>query len=330
MTLSLSTLQTLATSVPADAWRMLIAEALRITSVPLTPVDAQSEITRRDRAVGELDLFLAAGGWDLWGAFGQAVEPTADRVTRWWAETHGPKALLILDALSLRELPWLLQGAQAHGFTVREAAAYGAELPGDTNQFAHALGYSQRSQLQNNGGCGNGRLPTVRTESIGVPWQDSAAMVDPAPTWIFWHHWPDARIHQVGTAGQGIDPLTRDIAANLTSADFWAFVDRLATGRRLLITSDHGYAATGLFRDAPAGPAVSLLKQTFAAGRSQPGLHDTGPFLPPVALQLNTRHGAHTLALGRWKWPVGGGYPTLAHGGLSLLEVLTPFVELSR
>ena len=36
------------------------------------------------------------------------------------------------------------------------------------------------------------------------------------------------------------------------------------------------------------------------------------------------------LALGRRKWKSQGGYPTLAHGGLSLLEVLTPWVEMTR
>lgn len=39
--------------------------------------------------------------------------------------------------------------------------------------------------------------------------------------------------------------LTRDAAEQLTSDDFWTFAERLATGRRLVITSDHGYAATG-------------------------------------------------------------------------------------
>ena len=57
---------------------------------------------------------------------------------------------------------------------------------------------------------------------------------------------------------------------------------------------------------------------------------DTGPFVPPVALQINSPHGAHLLALGRWKWRSQGGYPTLTHGGLSLLEVLSPFVELTK
>lgn len=37
-----------------------------------------------------------------------------------------------------------------------------------------------------------------------------------------------------------------------------------------------------------------------------------------------------TFALGRRKWKSQGGYPTLTHGGLSLLEVAVPFIELSR
>jgi hypothetical protein len=47
-------------------------------------------------------------------------------------------------------------------------------------------------------------------------------------------------------------------------------------------------------------------------------------------MQTNGTNGAHLLAVGRWKWRSQGGYPTLAHGGLSLLEVLSPFVELSK
>ena len=60
------------------------------------------------------------------------------------------------------------------------------------------------------------------------------------------------------------------------------------------------------------------------------GADDTGPFVPPVALQINSPHGPHVLAVGRWKWKSQGGYPTLTHGGLSLLEVLSPFVEITK
>jgi hypothetical protein len=51
---------------------------------------------------------------------------------------------------------------------------------------------------------------------------------------------------------------------------------------------------------------------------------------PRSRCKPDSPHGKHLLALGRWKWRSQGGYPTLAHGGLSLLEMLCPFVELTK
>ena len=187
------------------------------------------------------------------------------------------------------------------------------------------------SSDQANGGGLAHRLQPAQTETIDLPWKDCEGLVDNASgakNWVFWHHWPDAKLHDYG-AGQGLELLTRDAAQQLSSDDFWSFIERLATGRRLVITSDHGYAATGYFPDAD-GEVASHLKQTFSSGRSKAGNGDAGPFVPPVALQIDSPHGAHLLALGRRKWRSQGGYPTLTHGGLSLLEVLSPFVELSK
>jgi hypothetical protein len=79
-----------------------------------------------------------------------------------------------------------------------------------------------------------------------------------------------AKLHDGSGAGQGLEPLTKDVAEQLSSDDFWAFVERLATGRRLVITSDHGYAATGYFPDAD-GEVGQFLKQTFGSSRSKAG-----------------------------------------------------------
>lgn len=84
------------------------------------------------------------------------------------------------------------------------------------------------------------------------------------------------------------------------------------------------------FRPDADGEVAAYLKQTFASGRSKAGMGDTGRFVPPVALPIDSPHGPHLLALGRRKWKSQGCYPTLTHGGLSLLEVLSPFVELSK
>ena len=312
-----------------EAWGVIVKTAMEISSKPLAVGNAPSEVIKRDREIGALDNFLSASGWDLWNSFGDSVERTSDRLARWWAEPFSAKAVLILDGLSLRELPWLLQGAKERGFKLHEVSANASELPGETNEFARALGFGSRSQLQNNGGGLAHRLQPAQTESLDMPWKDCQGLVNGAPNWVFWHHWPDSKIHDAAVAGQGLDTLTKDAADQLTSDDFWSFVERLATGRRLVITSDHGYAATGYFPDAE-GDVGQHLKKTFSSGRSVVGAGEAGPFVPPVALQLNSPHGAHVLALGRRKWKSQGGYPTLTHGGLSILEVLSPWVEITK
>ncbi len=329
MALTSAAMRALAQGSDADAWRVIVGHAVEIASKPLAAGNAPSEVVKRDREIGELDLFLSSSGWDLWQSFGGSVERTSDRLVRWWAEPFSAKAVLILDGLSLRELPWLLQGAKERGFTTHEVSANASELPGETDEFARALGFASRSKLQNNGGGLAHKLQIASTESVDLPWKDCEALIGRTPNQIFWHHWPDAKLHDIAGQGQGLEPLTKDVAEQLSSDDFWAFVERLATGRRLVITSDHGYAATGYFPDAD-GEVSQFLKQTFSSGRSKKGTGDTGPFVPPVALQINNSHGAHVLALGRRKWRSQGGYPTLTHGGLSLLEVLSPFVELTK
>lgn len=329
MALTASALQSLTLGSDTDAWRVIIDHAVRIASKPLAAGNAPSEVVKRDREIGELDLFLSSSGWDLWQAFGGSVERNSDHLMRWWAEPFSAKAVLILDGLSLRELPWLLQGSKERGFALHEVSANGSELPGETDEFARALGFAGRSKLQNNGGGLAHNLQAARTESVDLPWKDCETLVGHGPNQVFWHHWPDAKLHDGSGAGKGLEPLTKNVAEQLSGDDFWAFVERLATGRRLVITSDHGYAATGYFPDAD-GEVGQFLKQTFSSGRNKPGRGDTGPFVPPVALQVNSPHGAYLLALGRRKWRSQGGYPTLTHGGLSLLEVLSPFVELSK
>ncbi|HUR42187.1 MAG TPA: hypothetical protein VM240_13565 [Verrucomicrobiae bacterium] len=329
MSLDAALLHALTKEAPEKAWAAIIEAAWAQCSQPLAKDRAPAEVTKRDRQVEALDHFLSTSGWDLWPAFGTAVERTSERLVRWWAQPFGAKAVLILDGLSLRELPWLLQGAKEHGFTIHSASASGSELPGETDEFARALGFSSRSQLQNNGAGLSHRLPKARTECVDMPWKDCAQFVDASPNWVFWHHWPDSQVHDGSGAGQGLEMLSKDAAEQLSSNDFWQFVETLAKGRRLVITSDHGYAATGLFHDAPDDQA-KFLKDVFKSGRSKPGTSNAGSAIPPVALQITSPHGPCLMALGRWKWRSQGGYPTLAHGGLSLLEVLSPFVELTK
>jgi hypothetical protein len=136
-------------------------------------------------------------------------------------------------------------------------------------------------------------------------------------------------MHDLSKPGEGSHKLAREAYAVLSSEDFWQFIARLTTGRRLVITSDHGYAACGHFPDLVDKDQVAYMRQVFKNGRTAASDGEHGAWVPPIDLRLTTVHGTHQYVLGRRKWRSPSGYPTLHHGGLSLLEVFVPYVELS-
>ncbi len=328
--LPLKLLQNLQSAAPKNAWNELFSFAWKTCSSPLSPEKAPSEVTSRDRDIAPVDLFLATAGWDLWSDYYTNVPRTAERLATWWNGTSSGRAVLVLDALSLRESPWLVHGAPERGYTVHSAQATGAELPADTNPFAKALGFGHRSALENNGAGGSHKLQGARTESVSLPWKECVDLVDASTDWVLWHHWPDERIHDLSSPGHGLSALAREAADQLTADDFWELIRRLATGRRLVITADHGYAATGLFPDTSDKRQAQHLKSRFKSGRAAPAEYEPSAWVPPIDVVLDTPSGRNAFVLGRRKWRSQGGYPTLAHGGLSLLEVAVPFIELSR
>jgi hypothetical protein len=97
----------------------------------------------------------------------------------------------------------------------------------------------------------------------------------------------------------------------------------------MVITSDHGYDASGLFPDSDK-KQTDYLKKTFKSGRWMDGNGDTGHWVPPIDRSLNTQHGRYQFVLGRRKWKSAGGFSTLTHSGLSVLEVAVPWIELTK
>jgi hypothetical protein len=334
MAMPLDLLRNVQSASSAEAWASLFGHAWEVCSAPMKAEKAPSEVAKRDGDVGFLDLYLAVAGWDLWKSYEVAVPRTANLLAAWWDSRPSGRAVLILDAMSLREAPWILEGAASRGYTVHQAHAAGAELPADTAPFAQALGFAGRGVLQNNGGSAKGRLSGATTESTNLPWADCAAQIGSSPDWLFWHHWPDERLHSLSAPGSGLALLAREAAEELRGEAFWSFVHRLTTGRRLVITADHGYAASGHFSDVADPAQAQYLKDRFRSGRwagiAEPPESETGSWVPPLDLRLHTAHEDAVFALGRRKWKSQGGYPALTHGGLSLLEVAVPFIELSR
>jgi len=317
--------------LPDDqAWQAIFEKLYETFSPSIRPDFADAITTERDKSIEKLDNTLAGSAWELWQQFEQNTLRTSQQLKQFWANRPDGKAVLILDALSLRELPWLIEQATLRGFTLHQTSVTAAEIPGNTNPFAKALGFGQRSSLEHNLGK-SADFPNAWTETTDMPFADCSALIKANPNIIFWHHWPDSQMHDLADSGDGYRKLSKNAAEQLTSDDFWQFIDRLATGRRLIITADHGYAHSGIFPDVVQKDQADFLKERFKSGRSvlNPIL-SSHYWVPPLTQTIKSQHGEWSMVLGRKKWRSQGGYPTLTHGGLSLLEMTVPFIEITK
>ena len=330
-------LNSLTCGQPQQAWDDIAAFMWQAFMAPLPNGGRiDSEILNRDRGISELENVLAGSCWDLWQHFETCVTKGSQAVVEFWNRITGGKAVLILDGLSLREMPWILSEADSRGFSIHAQKLYAAELPCETTPYAQALGFQQRSQLSNNMARSTHQLTSAFTESNDLPWRDASNCVGTQENFVYWHHWPDHRIHDLAKPGEGLKKLATEAKDHLTSDGFWQFIERLANGRRLVVTSDHGYAACGSFPDLGKEQG-NYMKQVFKSARAAASVNGgDGPaepsaWVPPIDLELTSVHGKYRFVLGRRKWKVSGqSNRLLAHGGLSLLEVFVPFFEISK
>jgi hypothetical protein len=301
---------------PGDAWAQIFSELHGLSKTCSSPVTLHDATVVPDRLLNE-------AAWELWEAFPAHAEKTSDCLKNWAAETSG-RAVLILDALSLRELPVLIGAAEARGIQPVQVRVTGSECPSTTDHFARSLGLPSRSALANEVKPGTFSLfnGICYTDVMSLPFEDCA--VPPSPNLLIWHSWLDDLIH----LQHKLPDQIAGIAATILQGDgFWRFVDRLRQGRDLVITSDHGYAVSKRFSAEVEDPdAIDILRKTFGASRNKAV---SGPwekrFMPPVVMTHNHQH----MIMGQWKWKVQGGFPHICHGGMSLLEVAVPFLEFS-
>jgi hypothetical protein len=300
---------------PQTTWAKIFSSLLTIARQTSSPVALHDATVIPDR-------LLAETAWELWEAFPEHAAKTSTSLKDWASQGQG-KAVLILDALSLRELPILLGAAEARNIQLTQVKVTGSECPSTTDYFAKAIGLSSRSVLSNDGKPDNFALfgGNCHTDVVSLPFEDCA--VPPSPNVFIWHTWLDDLIHLQQKLP---DQIASQASSVLQGDGFWKFIGKLRQGRSLVITSDHGYAVSRRFSSEVENPeAIEILRKTFSASRnkaiSEPWQKR---FMPPIVLVHNNQH----VVMGQWKWRVQGGFPHVCHGGMSLLEVAVPYMEL--
>lgn len=297
------------------AWAEIFSSLLKI-SLNCTSPNSLHDITVIP------DRLLTEAAWELWESYPLQAVKTSNLLKDWTNQGSG-KAVLILDALSLRELSTIMSAAAARGINPVQVKIAGSECPSTTDQFARAIGLSSRSALANNTKPGTFLLfnGNCYTDVVNMPFEDCT--VPPIQNIVIWHSWLDDIIH----LNKGPDQIASLTATTFHSDGFWEFINKLRKGRSLIITSDHGYAVSKRFSsEVIDAEAVKILRETFSASRNKP-ISDPWQqrFMPPIVMSYNNQH----IIMGQRKWKVQSGFPDVCHGGMSLLEVAVPYIELS-
>jgi len=315
----------LSTTDPTETW---IAVFDRLRDIALASPGADA--LHRETIVP--DRLLAESAWNLWEEFPRCAPTVVDELKRFWVASFATgTAVLILDALSLRELPLIVEGARQRDIEPARIEVRGSEVPTETDCFAAALGLTGRATLYNNQAPSSFVFtgPDVRTDLFDAPFADCVASVPSSPRVFVWHKWPDEpliHLHEDKKDGPAI--VAAETRKQLADDGFWQLVDRLRQGRRLIITGDHGYAdASSFSSEVRDKESVKLLRQTFGGKRcvkENPSSPWPRRHLPPLVCRYN----GWLVVMGQRKWVVQGGFPQLCHRGLSLLEAAVPLIEL--
>jgi hypothetical protein len=310
---------------PSDVWASIFS-ALGRLALELGKASAI------DKATILPDRLLAESAWTLWDEFAVCAPSVIGGLKQFWGKSAPTgTAVLVLDGLSLRELPWIVKAAQQRHIVPAAIEVRGTETPTETARFAAALGLPGRAKLFNNQAPGSFVFSgeDTHTDVLDAPFPDCVGLIPSTPRIFVWHKWPDEPlIHLYDRQDDGPEVVAKQTMQQLTSDGFWDLVDRLRQGRRLVITGDHGYAVSKSFSgEITDAETVRLLRETFGARRcavESPDKPWPRRHLPPLVCRRDGR----LMVMGQRKWPVQGGFPHLCHGGLSLLEAAVPFIEL--
>lgn len=241
------------------------------------------------------DRLLAEAAWDLWEGFSRYAPTVIDELKRFWVAASGTgTAILVLDGLSLRELPAIVRAGSERGIEPTRVEVRGSEVPSQTDRFAEALGLPGRSTLYNNQAPASFVFAglDVRTDLLDAPFVDCVGSVPSIPRVFLWHKWPDEpliHLHEDRKGGPAV--VAKEAEKQLRDDGFWAFVERLRQGRKLIITGDHGYADANSFSsEVKDGDSVKLLRTTFGARRcvrEKPESPWPSRHLPPLVCRHN-------------------------------------------
>jgi hypothetical protein len=287
--------------------------------------DPEQYLRSGEEAVCRVEELIATGAQGVWDEL-QADSAQAPTVKSWLGldaplPLATPRATVVFDGLSLRELPLLLKMAEDSGFRVKSARAVATCLPTETIHYVDERIIGTRlgpSQLR-----GRTELALKNVEAFYLDQPNARHAFPVGPSLLVWSTYPDRLFADDNARNEA---LFTNFHRNYIPTIWKYTLQDIPRGLPIVVTSDHGYIFFGASLEATRdSDAADLLGQTrlkeFAPEEPFPAWH------PDLQLLPQTRT---AMLRGRLRTrPSGTSSRKLyQHGGFSLMEVLVPWIEL--
>lgn len=278
-------------------------------------------------AVCKLEEAISTGASKVWDEL-EASSRSAPTVKSWLGldaplPREEPRAVVVFDGLSLRELPLLVGQARATGFRVKSLRAIATCLPSETRSFINqrVLGKDiGPSQLR-----GRTELAERNIEAFYLDQPTSRESYPSGRSLLIWSSYPDRLFTNDEARFEALFSTFHEHHI----PTFWKnTVQAVPADVPIVVTSDHGYVFFGAGMEASRGSDAPAL-----LGQSRWKQFEPAEKIPPWHSDLQILPAEHIAVLrGRLRArPQGGNSRKLyQHGGFSLMEMLVPWIELER
>jgi hypothetical protein len=276
-------------------------------------------LKKGEEAVNEFEILIAAAAQRLYTELLSDGDPERRLST---ALGESGTAVVVFDGLSLREVPIILKLAAATGLQLRDLTFTQAAIPCETIDYIErelSCGRIGPSQLP-----GRKELKEKGISPYYTPHPTQRITISEDNTSILiWSAFPDSTYTDSGAKFEG---HFDNIHVQFETA-WMNTVQQIKGKRKIVITSDHGYVFFGTAMDfLRTGTEMKDLNDYFGNNRyaylsEKPAPPDSDDVIVDSARQV-------AMVKGRIRTRSTGGAATklYRHGGLSLMEMLTPWI----
>lgn len=304
---------------------MNIAEKLILSNNPIEEIwyelkqiyleckidDIQTYYKETEKQLLKLEEFLFKSYFELYQV--ELLKRIEKEELQWLSDiTNNGNVYLVMDALSLREMGLLAEELKNNFKKVVFDYGFSA-LPSDTNFFRNKIKYDILKNSVN-------FYHLKEYDSIDLSGNEN----------FIWSRYPDLLIENV-RSGQSLKNDLEDVFKK-TRFVIFTVLEKL-NAEKVIICSDHGYLRT------ESSYNITINNETVK--RWLRGLFDGSRFIKKEEADKNLAENLmnknmiaetdeYYLPISHYSWPVSGAYSTFSHGGLSLLEVITPKITVYK